>query len=335
MSRAARSKVETPVACECVGITELVKDIKKKLEACYEIIFEQNSKINELQKEIKELKDNSTKPTEPETTPAQVTYAEIVGKQDHVLVVRPKNEKKESNEVKEDLKSNINPAELQVGLLMDRNTRNGGVILKCTNKEALNTVKNNIRTKMGDEYEIQVPKKLNPRFLITGIDEEELKNGSEVKELTHKIIKQNRIPQGDNFRFEGIRKTRTRRGRFNLIVEVDSETFKYIISKEDQALNIGWNNCNIYEHFSVRRCFKCGGYNHEAKDCKEKVTCVMCAEEHKSEVCRSESKKCINCVRANQKLNLNLDIQHAAIDRKCECYLRIVESIKKKTAYEE
>lgn len=330
MSRTTRTKVETPVTCECLGVTELVKGIKTQLEACYKIILEQNSKINDMQKEIKELKEN--KLTEPECV--QSTYAEVVGKQDHVLVVKPRHEK-ETNEIKGDLKNNINPADLQVGLHIDRNTRNGGVILKCTNVEALNTVKENIKMKMGDEYEIQVPKKLNPKIVITGIEEDELKNEAEVKELTNKIVKQNRMPQNANFRFEVIRKTRTRKGRFNLIAEVDSETFRYLMNRENQVLYVGWNNCNIYEHFSVRRCFKCGGYNHQAKDCREKITCVMCAGEHKSDVCESESKKCINCVRANQKLNLNLDIQHAAIDRQCECYLKIVESIKKKTAYNE
>lgn len=330
MSPATRSKVETPVACECVGITDLIKDIKMKLETCYEIILEQSFKMSEMQKEITVLKENK----QTESACVQSTYAEIVSKQDHVLVVKPRQEK-EMNKVKEDLRSNIDPVDLQVGLNIDRNTRNGGIILKCTNSEALNTVKNNIKTKMGEEYEIQVPKKLNPRIIVTGIDEEELQNEAEVKELSKKIIKQNRIPQGVNFRFEGIRKTKTRKGRFNLIVDVDPGTFNYLMNR-DQILYIGWNNCNIYEYFSVRRCFKCGGYNHEAKDCKEKITCVLCAGEHTSDICRSGNKKCVNCtICANQKLNLNLDVQHAAIDRKCECYLRIVESIKKKTAYNE
>lgn len=329
MARSTRAKLETPIPCECTGLTEGIKEINSKLDACYKIILEQNSKIDRLENEIKELKD---KPAVSECI--QPTYAEILRKQEHVLVVKPRHEK-EVSKVKEDIRSNINPADLQVGLNIDRNTRNGGVILKCSDAEALDTIKNDIKTRMGEDYEIQVPKKLNPRLIIMGIAEDELKNDEDDKELTQKIIRQNRMPQEDNFKFQSIHKTKIRKGRFNLIVEVDPATFRYVINKEDQVLHVGWNNCKIYEHFSIRRCFKCGGYNHEVKDCKEKTACVLCAEEHTSNVCRNENKKCVNCVRVNQKLNLNLDVHHAAVDRECECYQKIVKSIKSKIAYKE
>ena len=171
--------------------------------------------------------------------------------------------------------------------------------------------------------------------IIVGVGEEEL--NAKREHLLKKIIKQNKIPQEHNNKFELVYTTKVRRGSFNVIIETDPKTFNFLISKEEKVneVHVGWRNCKIYEHMRIRRCFKCGGYNHFSRDCKEKISCVSCSGEHESRECRSNFKKCINCIRANEKYNLNLDINHAAIDRECKCYLKIVETLKTKTKYEQ
>lgn len=298
-----------------------------KLESCYTLIEEQNKKIEDLKTEIGELKGKEN------VNPTKL-YSEVTknNKPEHVLIVKPRKEQA-ADKVKQDLKVNVNPADLQIGINIGKTVKDGGVVVKCADAQDLCTVKNNIQDKMGNNYDVKIPKKSNPKIIIVGITDEEV--GEE--ELTSKIVKQNKIPMGENFLFKTIHKTKTKNEKFNLIIETDPNTFKCVLPNklgEKTSLHVGWKDCYVFEYFSVFRCYKCCGYNHGAEKCTEKVTCPLCAGNHKMDECNSEERKCVNCVSANKKLNLDLDVSHSSIDRSCNCYLKIVESIQRKTAYE-
>lgn len=84
---------------------------------------------------------------------------------------------------------------------------------------------------------------------------------------------------------------------------------------------------------NVKRCFKCLGFNHNSEKCAEKEKiCCGCAKVHEDNglQCQEIQLKCINCIRANEKFDLKLDIEHSAFDFKCEVYQRKLEVIKKK-----
>lgn len=311
---------------------DILNDLKLKLESCYEIIQDQNRKIDNLQKEIKYLRDSKEQPISSQTgNKSQKTYADVAKKQDHVLIVKPKDDRN-AKTITNELKQNINPTDLQIGLNIGKTVKNGGVLIKCSKAGDLSTVKSNIELKLGDNYEVQEPKKRTPKIIIMGVREEE--TNIELAEMIQNIILQNRIEQGENFKFEPVFSTKCRDGKFNLVLEVDAATFKVLMKCEYPELYIGWNTHKIFEYYGVKRCYNCWGFNHEAKLCKERSSyCMLCAGNHKSANCKSDVRKCINCIRANNKLNLNLDILHSATDRNCKCYQRIVDSIKKKTDY--
>lgn len=306
----------------------ILKDIMVKLESCYSLIEEQNKKIEDLKTEIIQLKGKE------DSNPVK-SYSEVTkNKPEHVLVVKPKKEQTIGiDKVKQDLKTNVNPADLQVGINIGKTVKDGGILVKCADAQDLNTIKNSIQHKMGNNYEVKIPKKFYPKIIIIGIvDENENK-----EELTNKIVKQNKIPMGDNSLFKPIHKTKTKNERVNLIIETDPNTFKWIMSNNSEgkaSLHVGWKDCYVYEHFNVYRCFKCCGYNHGAEQCSESVTCPLCAGNHKKNECNTEERKCINCVRVNKKLNLGLDVSHSSVDRNCRCYSKTLESIQRKISYE-
>ncbi|KAG5872472.1 hypothetical protein JTB14_010609 [Gonioctena quinquepunctata] len=149
---------------------EILKDIKNKLDCCFEIISNQISKIEQLQIEVHNLKKNLTTAVSTKEI-AQKSYADAIKNKknnNHILVVKRKYVK-DSKLVTEDLKQNIDPALSQIGLDLEINARHGGVIVKCSNSEALTAVKDNIKNGIGDRYEIQEPKRLVPRLIITGL----------------------------------------------------------------------------------------------------------------------------------------------------------------------
>ena len=106
---------------------------------------------------------------------------------------------------------------------------------------------------------------------------------------------------------------------FNAVIEVDLDSFPNLISRG--KVNIGWERCRIFDGTRVLCCFKCKGFNHRSENCSEKEVCIKCHGEHRTDSCSlPPQNKCINCIRANKKLNLCLDINHSTLDRSCPGY---------------
>lgn len=97
-------------------------------------------------------------------------------------------------------------------------------------------------------------------------------------------------------------------------------------------LKIGWKICKVHEYIGILRCYKCCGFYHFAKDCKEKETCGNCAGQHATKDCRNqEEKKCVNCEEKIKNFKIkNLKSNHSAYDSNCSCYKRELEKQKSK-----
>lgn len=170
--------------------------------------------------------------------------------------------------------------------------------------------------KLGKDFEIMEPKKIKPKLKV--INEEEMKLKDE--NLIDMIIKQNNI----NGKDEGIVKrivnekrrgnTRSRKGskeEGSIILEVDEGTHKLMLRRE--KINIGWKKCMVFNHYNVRKCFRCWGYYHIAKNCTRQETCHKCAGSHKADECTAAKKKCINCLYKNKTYNLKISGDHDAL----------------------
>ena len=109
------------------------------------------------------------------------------------------------------------------------------------------------------------------------------------------------------------------------------ETFKRVLRK--QKLKIGWNSCPAYEHVDVIRCYRCSAFNHLASNCKsDMMYCCLCSGNHLLVDCdKKESKtelKCINCCRANEQYDTNVDINHSAMSMQCPVLRKKIEQRK-------
>ena len=69
--------------------------------------------------------------------------------------------------------------------------------------------------------------------------------------------------------------------------------------------------CKVYDEFNINRCKNCCSYYNSHKKCTEKFrrpqTCYKFSENHDPNICRSEVKKCANCIVANRCLSTDLD----------------------------
>jgi hypothetical protein len=101
-----------------------------------------------------------------------------------------------------------------------------------------------------------------------------------------------------------------------LIIEMSADSHKLAVNLG--SLNFKWNQYKVYDTFAVSRCFKCCHFGHQIKDCKEEFSiCPRCAGNHEISLCKSISKKCINCVESLLKFNLNLNVAHPAYSSDC------------------
>lgn len=288
----------------------------------YKLIVEMSSEFKEIKNQMQELRHVVMKTKSEDKK--EKTYADVLANKD-VVIVQPK-EGQNLQETRETLQKEISPKEIAVGISKVKSLKNGGVAISCNNKEEISKLKTEVENKLGNRYKVTIPDLLRPRIKIVGMSELLDKD-----ELIDCIIKQNKNINilKDDFQVICIKQMKK---RFMAIVELNSEAYGQIMI--DKILNIGWDTCNVYEYFSIRRCFKCGRYNHKITECKNREICFKCGGEgHGLMQCDNNSPSCINCKEANEKLKLNLDIKHSVVDTQCPAYLRQVAAIKSKTKY--
>lgn len=85
----------------------------------------------------------------------------------------------------------------------------------------------------------------------------------------------------------------------NAILECDLALHKELCEKK--TLICGIDECKIFEEINLLQCVKCLDYGHISTNCKSKVACRKCAQEHLAKDCQESRNNCINCLRANEK----------------------------------
>lgn len=181
------------------------------------------------------------------------------------------------------VKEKVNIKRLPVGITKIKKGSKGSIILGCESEKEIIRFKETVQEKLGEDFDIVEPIKKKPKLKIINISEEIMKLNDE--DIIESIKKQNEIEGkvGGSYikivkkiikgKKEDKIQTRGRRRREDgsLIIEVDKWTHKQI--KRREKLNIGWRKCTVFEYHNVKRCFKCWGYYHIAKNCTRRDTC--------------------------------------------------------------
>jgi len=147
----------------------------------------------------------------------------------------------------------------------------GSIILGCESEREMEKLRETVREKLAEDFKVTEPRGSKPKLKVVNVGEEELKLND--VSLIDTIKKQNNI---DDIKIvkrviKGRSNNDTRAGGGrkedgSLILEVDEMTHELLLSRE--KINIGWRKCLVFDHYSVKRCFKCWGYYHIAKNCK-------------------------------------------------------------------
>jgi len=166
-------------------------------------------------------------------------------------------------------------------------------------KKRWKKLKKTMLAKLGDNFMVTESSQ-KPKVKIINIEEDmKLKDD----ELIGIIRRQNKI----NLNNEDMRivkkiiknnnKSQREKEEDTVIIKMGEEIHKLILKKE--KLNggkrkLGWKKLCLT--INVKRCFKCWGYYHIAKNCTRSETCYKCAGNYKADECVATKMRCVNCI---------------------------------------
>ena len=113
----------------------------------------------------------STTPATPIGGKKKLLYSEIAGRKNeerHKLTLKPKQHQT-TEEIKQLLKAQVDPVNIQVGIRSLKSLRNGNVLIEADTKEEIEILTSQIRQKCCDHLEANIQKRRNPRLIIYNI----------------------------------------------------------------------------------------------------------------------------------------------------------------------
>lgn len=258
----------------------------------------------------------------------KTSFASVVKNSLKPVVIVKSKENVKNKDIMDEVKKKINHKEIDACGL--RNIKSGGILINCESKTSTIKAKQIIEEKLGDKFEVQLPDIKKPRIKIKNIDEEISETGfvNELKEKNHCL---------KNLSIELKKVINRKIGRNqtinDVVIEVDSECFDLMMKRK--KIIYGWKECDVVEHVYIKRCFKCCGFGHESKECKNKQACPKCSGEHKRSECNNVAIECVNCKIMSQKFNLKLDVNHHAYSFKCKILEKRINQLKNHIQYNE
>ena len=302
---------------------------KEVLNNCEEIL-----KLFNRQKELIKDKVNEKVINKP-------SYAEIVKKplnqnpiqNKHVIYVQSKDNDITVPQLKEKIKSKIDPKRCKIGIKNMRFVKRG-LIIECNDNNECEKLKNEINNNLKD-CDAKIPEKRLPRMVIYGISKD-----MNAEEIINSIIEQNKqikdeIKDENDLKFKFFMKTKSDNYQ-NAIIEVKPYIRKIMLLK--YKLFVGFNCCKTNDFVRILQCFNCYGYGHLTRECTNEKVCSNCSESHDYRECHSNHYKCLNCNKYNSKVKdpkHKVDINHSSMDHvKCSTYHYIKKTIVERTNYE-
>lgn len=303
-------------------LQQTIQDKSSIIEAKEEI-------ISLLRKKIAELENSRVESETP------TLYSQVIQNNTNVpktstnipsIIIKPKQHQN-FKKTETDIKKNIKPTDLKISIKNTRGLKNGGMIIKCPNKNDIDILKKEAEHKL-KEYEIQVTKMRLPRFKIVGYNSD-----LDEQQIAKAIREQNDlIKESDKLTITFIKKPKNSHATAVVFGECSPNLFQRLM--QAKKIYIDWQRYPVYEDIGVIRCFKCQQYYHRMETCQNEVVCDYCSGDHHIKNCPKTQKKCVNCVTVNYKYKLNYTVNHEASDLNCPSYQYLLNILRGKIDYD-
>lgn len=214
-----------------------------------------NKNLSSIETKLNELTNKFSTNCQPTNTSnankrnSTHTYAETTkhGIVKPAVVIKPKT-KQTSAKTLDELTKNVDKSSLNV--CDTRNVRNGGIVLRCESTTETMKVKQIVNEKLGENYEVLLPKIKKPRVRISNVDADIAKDS-----VIDELKKHNSCIEHVEMELITVIPRKVRSNSFNdIVVELNSENYKTLL--DIGVLNLPWRECPIHEHTHVIRCYK-------------------------------------------------------------------------------
>lgn len=197
------------------------------------------------------------------SSPYEITKQKAL---DPVVLVKPKIVQKCSHTRAVIDNKNI-PSEIAVDCV--NNLPNGGIEIRCKNNIEQSKLHKKSIEELGEDYNVIIPKLRNPKVRVTNLS---------VKRSDTDIVKciKNQNKYMNVVHLFEIKYNET----YAAIIESDPKSFNVLMEKKFVVIRT--DKCNVTDSLNVLRCYKCCGYNHKSKTCKNKKACLRVVESMKS-----------------------------------------------------
>jgi hypothetical protein len=304
--------------CEdCIVTSSRTIDSLLRLESA---MGELCAKVTEMEKQLSFL---SSKERVSMAKDDGESFASVLKRRnENVIVITANDENNEINRglVLEKIENSINPEDARISGL--KGLSNNKVILKSKTDD-VDKLLSEVRENLGADYVVNVVDKKKPKLKVVGIEwDGEISSDR----LVGAMRAQNSFVKGsDSIRVIKTYASTKIKDCFSAIVEVDVHLHKLFL--KERFMNVRWSRCRVFDATEVPRCFKCARYGHYENSCKSDICCPRCSEAHRIVECKCSDNnvKCINCVEANRKYKLKLNVNHIAGDKKCDTMMRLLK----------
>lgn len=196
----------------------------------------------------------------------------------------------DSNQTKRRVTELVNTKDDFIRVRNLRKIKNGGIMVETVDKSDAVRIKDNEKLKESG-IKATSPKANNPKIMIY------VEPDAEFDETCECIWKQNTINRPSvgamNNGFKLIKEIHGReRNTRHWVVECKPEVRNWL--RNTDRIYIEWQACRVKDYADVVRCYKCQGYGHVAKYCREKPTCGHCAGSTTGRTVITQN--CLKCV---------------------------------------
>lgn len=321
---------------EIEEIKNTQKEIKESIQQLASTIEQMNNKIGTyglLLEKIEEMSNRMNvidQKLEGKTTTKQnkiETFVEILKSKPSkpLFVIRPIDSEQTSDTTQAELRNAIDP--IASNIRGTRHVKNGGVLVTCEDSSSSSKCQEDLVSKLGSKYSVKPLDQNKPLLKIVG-----LYSKMSEDELVNSIRAQNDSCDANSC--IQLIEMKVQRNGVTAIIETDATSYGNIL--RNGRLNIEFERCRVFPFIKITRCYKCQEYGHIANYCKKSQhICGKCGDEHKTDECTSETRKCVNCVYAKDvlKADPNIDINHYAWSFKCPVFERKQNGLLNKTRY--
>ena len=202
----------------------------------------------------------------------------------------------------------------------------GNLVVVCDDLDSRNKLQN-ILSSTAENVEMKSVSKKKPSVTIVSLSKKYSK-----EEVINQIVSQNQFVKhfatvnniNDHIEIHDIKPTKAKASVFQVFASVSEALRKGFRNYKDKV-TIGLMSCKVYDRFHVKRCNNCQGLGHYYKECPTPniPCCAKCSQNHATNTCNIEVKKCVNCSKAGKETN------HTAFDPKCPSLLIEVEKKRK------